>query len=157
MRAADSVMTADAIDRGIVDALQRGIEVCEHPFAALAEEFSLTEEELLARVSRLLDEGTLTRFGPMYDAEALGGSFTLAAMRVPEEDFDRIAALVNAHGEVAHNYRREHALNMWFVLACERREDVVRVIADIERETGQAVLNLPKLDEYFVGLHLRPM
>ena len=147
----------DATDRRIIDELQRGIEVCERPFAGIAAALSLDEDELLARMSRLLDDGVLTRFGPMYDAEAMGGAFTLAAMRVPEEDFERVAALVNAHSEVAHNYRREHALNLWFVLACERREDVARVIGAIERETGHAVLNLPKLDEYFVGLHLRPM
>jgi len=146
----------DAIDVRLIDELQRGIEVRERPFAGIAAALSLSEDELLARVSRLLDAGVLTRFGPMYDAEAMGGAFTLAAMGVPEADFERTAMLVNSHPEVAHNYRREHALNLWFVLACERREDVARVTGEIERETGQAVLTLPKLDEYFVGLHLRP-
>jgi len=147
----------DATDRRIIDALQRGIDVCERPFAGVAAALALDEDELLSRVSRLLDAGMLTRFGPMYDAEALGGAFTLAAMQIPEEEFERAVTLVNAHAEVAHNYRREHALNLWFVLACERREDVARVIDAIERETGRAVVNLPKLDEYYVGLHLRPL
>ena len=147
----------DATDRRIVEALQRGIDVSERPFAGPAATLALSEDELLERTSRLLNDGTLTRFGPMFDAEALGGAFTLAAIQVPEEDFERVAALVNAHPEVAHNYRREHALNLWFVLACERREDVAEVIGAIEHETGYAVVNLPKLDEYFVGLHLRPL
>lgn len=147
----------DSLDRRIVDALQSGIPVCERPFQGVAVALDLPEGELLKRVSRLIDAGVLTRFGPMYDAEALGGAFTLAAMSVPEEEFERVAALVNAHPEVAHNYRREHALNMWFVIACERPGDIAEVIGEIERETGRAVLDLPRLDEYFVGLHLTPL
>lgn len=144
-------------DRDLIDRLQNGVPVCERPFQGMAAGLGLSEDELLARLSRLLDEGVLTRFGPMYDAQALGGAFMLAAMSVPEEDFERVAALVNAHEEVAHNYRREHALNMWFVIACERAERVAEVINAIQSETGYRVLDLPKLDEYFVGLHLRPL
>jgi siroheme decarboxylase len=147
----------DRLDRRIVDALQGGIAVCEHPFRTAAAALGLTEDELLGRVSRLIDAGALTRFGPMYNADALGGAFTLAAMRVPAEDFERVAALVNAHPEVAHNYRREHELNMWFVIATGLAGDIAVVIEDIERETGLPVVDLPKLDEYFVGLHLTPL
>ncbi|MCX7892772.1 MAG: AsnC family transcriptional regulator [Burkholderiales bacterium] len=143
----------DAIDRMIVDALQGGIDVVERPFAPLARLLGMTEDDLVERVGRLLDAGVLTRFGPMYDAEALGGLFTLAALSVPEADFERVAGLVNAHPEVAHNYAREHEYNMWFVIAAEKPGDVARVIAEIERETGCEVLDLPRLEEY--GLQLR--
>jgi hypothetical protein len=88
----------------------------------------------------------------MYHAERMGGALTLAAMQVPAADFERVAALVNAHPEVAHNYAREHAFNMWFVLATETPARVDAVIADIERETGHRVYNMPKLEEFFVGL-----
>ncbi|MGB7541291.1 MAG: AsnC family transcriptional regulator [Burkholderiales bacterium] len=147
----------DGLDRRIIDALQGGIAVCEHPFQVAAAMLGLTEGELLGRVSRLIDAGALTRFGPMYNADALGGAFTLAAMRVPPGDFERVAALVNAHSEVAHNYRREHDLNMWFVIATDRPGDIAGVIEDIERDSGYPVVDLPKLDEYFVGLHLTPL
>jgi hypothetical protein len=93
----------------------------------------------------------------MIDAAALGGAFTLAAMSVPPHDFDRVAAIVNAHVEVAHNYRREHAYNMWFVVATERPESIRAVLADIETESGYRVLDLPKRREYFVGLRLEAL
>lgn len=144
----------DAIDRMIVDTLQAGIDVVEFPLARCAAMLGMTEDVLVERVGRLLDEGVLTRFGPMYDAEALGGLFTLAALRVAGEDFERVAQLVNAHPEVAHNYEREHEYNMWFVIAAEKPGDVARVIADIERETGYAVLDLPRLEEYRLLLQL---
>ncbi len=147
----------DEIDRVLVNRLQGGIPVAERPFATIAGELGIPEAEVCGRLQRLLEEGTLTRFGPMIDAAALGGAFTLAAMSVPPHDFDRVAAIVNAHAEVAHNYRREHAYNMWFVVATERPEAIRAVLADIETESGYRVLDLPKRREYFVGLRLEAM
>jgi DNA-binding Lrp family transcriptional regulator len=144
----------DELDRLLVNRLQAGIPVTERPFASIAGELGVPEAEVCGRLQRLLDEGVLSRFGPMIDAAALGGSFTLAAMSVPPHDFERVAALVNARTEVAHNYRREHAYNMWFVVATERAESIRAVLAEIEREAGYRVLDLPKRREYFVGLRL---
>ena len=88
----------------------------------------------------------------MYHAEKLGGALTLAAIAVPEARFDAVAEQVNAHAEVAHNYAREHHLNMWFVLATEQPGRIEEVIAEIEAETGLTVYNMPKREEYFIGL-----
>jgi DNA-binding Lrp family transcriptional regulator len=144
----------DAIDRTIVNNLQGGFPVSERPFADAAIALGLSEDELIARIGRLLDDGTLTRFGPMYHAERLGGGLSLAAMQVPPGDFERVADIVNSFAEVAHNYARDHAFNMWFVLATEEPERIAEVIADIEQRTGYKVYNMPKIDEYFVGLRL---
>ena len=84
--------------------------------------------------------------------EKLGGSFSLAAMKVPEPRFDEVAALVNAQEEIAHNYRREHDFNMWFVIATEYPEQIEEVIERIEQSTGIKVYNMPKQEEYYVGL-----
>jgi len=144
----------DEIDSAIVNCLQGGFPLVERPFALIAAELGLAEEVLIARVRKLLEARVLTRFGPMYQVERMGGAFSLAAMRVPPADFDRVAEIVNALPEVAHNYEREHAYNMWFVLATEKPEGIARAIARIERETGLPVLNLPKLREYFVEFML---
>jgi len=142
----------DTLDRRIINELQGGFPLGERPYAEVAARLGTDEPELLHRLEQLLANGTLSRFGPMYHAERLGGALTLAAMQVPESDFERVAALVNAHPEVAHNYAREHHLNMWFVLATETPARVAEVIADIERETGLQVYNLPKIEEFYVGL-----
>jgi DNA-binding Lrp family transcriptional regulator len=144
----------DTLDRRIVNALQPGLPVCERPFLAVATELGLQEEALLARIDALLADGTLTRFGPLFDAAKLGGAFTLAAMRVPAADFERVAAQVNAFPEVAHNYARDHELNLWFVLATETPEAIAATIARIETTTGLPVLAFPKEHEYFVELKL---
>jgi siroheme decarboxylase len=143
-------MTLDAIDRRIINALQGGFPIAERPFAVVADELLIHEDELLARIDRMLDLGVLSRFGPMFDTERLGGAVTLAALAVPEERFETVTELVNAHHEVAHNYRREHALNMWFVVAAERPGRVAEVLGEIEVETGLEVHDLPKQDEYFL-------
>ncbi len=142
----------DAVDRRIVNELQGGLPVCERPYAAAGRALGISEDELIARLERLLADGVLSRFGPLYDAEKLGGAVTLAAMSVPDEDFDRVAETVNRHDEVAHNYAREHSLNMWFVVATDRPEQIEGVLAAIEAETGLAVHDMPKLEEFFVGL-----
>lgn len=144
----------DDLDRAIVNGLQGGFPLCARPFAVVSKELGFEEKGILDRLRTLLEEGVLTRFGPMYDAERLGGAFTLCAMRVPAADFARVAALVNAHPEVAHNYEREHRFNMWFVLATRSAAETQTIVAAIERETGCAVMQLPRLEEYFVELRL---
>lgn len=144
----------DDIDRAILNNLQGGFPLCERPFAHAAAPLGLTEDALIARLRGLCADGTLSRFGPLFNAERLGGAVTLAALSVPEARFDAVAALVNAHPEVAHNYARDHALNMWFVVAAERQAAIDRVLAEIERETGLRVYDMPKLREYFIGLRL---
>jgi len=52
-----------------------------------------------------------------------------------------------------NNYARDHQLNMWFVLATETPERIGEVLEEIERVTGYRVYNMPKLEEFYVGLH----
>ena len=144
----------DARDRELIDALHGGFPVAERPYAAVANELGMDEHEVIERLTRLLDTKVLTRFGPLYDAAGLGGAFTLAAMSVPEERFDAVADIVNSFPEVAHNYRRDHALNMWFVVATETRDGIAETLERIEERTGLAVLDLPKESEYFLELRL---
>ena len=144
----------DELDRRIINDLQGGFPICETPYAEVAKRLGTTEDVLIKRLQTLLDEGTLSRFGPMYHAERLGGGLTLAAIAVPEQRFEAVAEMVNSHAEVAHNYARDHALNMWFVLATETPQRIDEVIAEIETETGLDVINMPKQEEYFIGLRL---
>ncbi len=144
----------DELERAIVNRLQGGFPLAARPFAAAAAALGASEAELLEKLAAMLAAGTLTRFGPMYDAERLGGAFTLCAMRVPEGDFERVASLVNAHPEVAHNYARAHEFNLWFVLAAGSRAGIAPVVAAIEAETGYPVLDLPREQEYFIDLRL---
>jgi DNA-binding Lrp family transcriptional regulator len=144
----------DDIDAQIINVLQDGVALRERPFVQLATALGISEQAVVDRIERLLADGYLSRFGPLYNADRLGGALSLCALRAPHDTFDTIASLVNAHPEVAHNYERDHELNMWFVLATEHPERIGEVAEEIELETGCEVYQFPKLEEFFVGLKL---
>lgn len=143
----------DDLDRRLINRLQLGLPLVRHPWQALAAELDSSSIELLDRLHELLEDGMLTRFGPMFDIERLGGAFTLAALAVPEERFEDVAEQLQALPEVAHNYRREHAWNMWFVLGCPTVQGIAETLQHIETLTGLPLLNLPKEETYHVGLY----
>ncbi len=144
----------DNLDKAIINLLQDDFPICEAPYQNVAERLGIDVDELLQRLERLLQTGVLSRFGPMFHAEKMGGGLTLAAMQVPEQRFDEVAEIINSFPEVAHNYARQHRFNMWFVLATERPEQIQYILQDISEKTGLKVYDMPKKKEYFVGLRL---
>lgn len=146
--------TVTETDRRVLNRLQDGLPLTARPFADIGAELDLPEAQVIATLSRLRELGAITRFGPFLDAAAMGGAFCLCAMAVPEDRFEEVMTLVNAHDAVAHNYERVHRLNMWFVLACDRPEDIDATADRIEAETGLTVLRFPKLKEFFIGFRV---
>ncbi|MBK8963301.1 MAG: Lrp/AsnC family transcriptional regulator [Candidatus Competibacteraceae bacterium] len=138
------------LKRRLIDEWQGGFPLVERPFAVVAERLGTDEGAVLQALRELLADGALTRFGPLYQIERLGGAFSLAALQAPEADFEQITALVNAFPEVAHNYRRDHALNMWFVLATETPAKMGDTVERISKATDLPVFNFPKEREYFI-------
>jgi DNA-binding Lrp family transcriptional regulator len=147
-------MSLTYLERSFINQYQGGFPVLEQPFRLVAADLGCSENTLLDNIGHLLDTGVLSRFGPLYDAEKLGGSIILAAMSVPGDQFERVTAQVNEFPEVAHNYRREHELNMWFVLATDSAESIGTTLKRIEQATGFKVYNFPKQEEFYVGLWL---
>ncbi|MEO9781018.1 MAG: Lrp/AsnC family transcriptional regulator [Sedimentitalea sp.] len=147
-------MMLDATDRTLINRLQEGLPLTSAPFDGLAAELGITVDDLLARLERMKDIGAITRFGPFFDAAAMGGAFCLCAMAVPEAEFEEVTEQVNAFAQVAHNYQREHRLNMWFVLATETPEGIAEAADTIEQATGITVLRFPKLQEFFIGFRV---
>lgn len=143
------------LERDFINCFQGNFPLQESPFLAAAEQLGCSEDELIATVKKLKSEKALTRFGPLYDAAKLGGGLTLAAISVPQERYEIVTALVNTYPEVAHNYQREHELNMWFVLATETPVKLLQVISSIEKTTGLTVYNFPKQQEFYIGLWLQ--
>ncbi|MCG7871896.1 MAG: Lrp/AsnC family transcriptional regulator [Candidatus Thiodiazotropha lotti] len=140
------------LDRQLINRFQGGVDLSDRPFQQMARLVDSDESEVMEAVQRLLDDGWLSRFGPLYNAERLGGSLALAAMAVPEAVFDDVVEQVNALPEVAHNYRRDHWLNMWFVLATDSNESMASIISHIEGITSLRVYAFPKQEEFYLGL-----
>lgn len=145
-------MELHAHDKKIINQLQGGFPLCEDPWGELAQTLQIPAEEIISRIERMKTEGYLSRFGPMYHAEKMGGGLTLAAMKVDKSRYDEVTDIVNSFSEVAHNYEREHELSMWFVIATESPDQIQQVISQIEQKTGIRVYNMPKKHEFFLNL-----
>jgi siroheme decarboxylase len=154
LSASQEYLLRGEVDRQIIDNLQGEFPICERPYAEVAGRLGISEDDLLLRLERLLADKVLTRFGPMYQIERMGGAFLLAALAAPEARYEEVTALVNALPQVAHNYRREHTLNMWFVLATETPGGIDEAVMRIERDTGLPVYAFPKEREFFVEMKL---
>lgn len=148
-------MNLSDLERAFINRFQGGFPLAGRPFSYAAHKLGSSEDELISMVGGLLDKGVLSRFGPLYDTPRLGGGLTLAALSAPEDRFDAVAEVVNALPEVAHNYRREHRLNMWFVVATDRPEGVKETLGRIERLTDLRVYDFPKEREFYLGLWIR--
>ncbi|MBF0286089.1 MAG: AsnC family transcriptional regulator [Magnetococcales bacterium] len=143
------------LDREIINRWQGGFPIAPSPFARAAEAMASDEATLLLRLGRLLETGALSRFGPLYNAERMGGAVSLAAMKLPPERLESLAEQVNAFPEVAHNYAREHPFNLWFVLAVDHPPRLAAVAAEIARQTGFPVHLMPKEREFRLGFGVR--
>jgi DNA-binding Lrp family transcriptional regulator len=133
----------DELSRQFINRYQGGFPVEEQPFASVAADLGTNPATLIGTIQQLMDDGLLSRFGPLYDASSMGGSLTLAALSVPDDRFDEVTQLVNDMPEVAHNYQSEHALNMWFVVATETPEQLQQTIERIEQAANLPVYNFP--------------
>jgi DNA-binding Lrp family transcriptional regulator len=140
----------DSRDRLLLNNVQGDFPLSPRPFREIGERLDMSEAEVIARIRRLLDEGALSRFGPVLSATALGGARALAAMHVPRERLEEVAATVNSFDAVSHNYEREHHFNLWFVVSSEDPAEVERVLAAIRERTRLSLMELPALEEYFV-------
>ena len=138
----------------LINELQAGFPLAARPFEVLAQRFDRSAEEIMSVVQDLLERGVVTRFGPLFNIEKIGGVFSLCALKVPAGRFTEVTEKVNRFAQVAHNYEREHEWNMWFVLATETAQELQQVFDEIVWCTGCEGMNLPKQTEFFVNLQL---
>jgi DNA-binding Lrp family transcriptional regulator len=140
----------DDNDRLLLNDIQGGFPLTSRPFRDVGVRLGLSESDVIGRIRRLLVEGALSRFGPVLNTTKLGGARTLAAMKVPPERLEEVAAVVNDFDAVSHNYEREHAFNLWFVVSAEEPGEIERVLKKVRQRTGLPIMELPALAEYFV-------
>jgi DNA-binding Lrp family transcriptional regulator len=126
----------DLTDRRILNALQGSLTLAETPFASIAEECGVTEDELLRRAQALRDAGVLRHLSPIFDVFRIGYKSALIAFAIDPARLDEAAAVVSAHPGVSHNYAREHRFNLWAVLAIPRERDFEGEVEALARGAG---------------------
>lgn len=144
------------LEKQLLNDYQQGMPMVSEPYAEIARELTskglkVTEDEVIDCLAVLKDKGMISRIGPVFKANSLGGS-TLAAIAVPPVRMQEVARIVNSFSQVNHNYEREHRYNLWFVVTASSQNEVLQVLGDIEQQTGLSVLNLPMEQDYHIDL-----
>jgi DNA-binding Lrp family transcriptional regulator len=135
----------------LLNEFQQGMPLTSTPYADIARQLGVYETTVLETLQRLQTEGVVSRVGAVFRPNRIGAS-TLAAIAVPTDELEDVAAIVNEFVEVNHNYEREHRINLWFVVVAEDEDRLRDVLAEIEERCGYPVLDLPLLNEYFIDL-----
>jgi DNA-binding Lrp family transcriptional regulator len=116
----DGAATAlDELDKRLLNLMQGQFPIAPRPYQHVASQAEVSEDEVMTRVQRLLDERIIRQVTPIFDTRALGYSSMLVAARVDPEHPWRAANVINAHPGVSHNYLRNHDFNIWFTIATE--------------------------------------
>ncbi|MDI6639788.1 MAG: AsnC family transcriptional regulator [Methanocellales archaeon] len=135
-------MRLDSIDKNLLNVLQDELPLVSRPFEELGKGLGISEEDVISRVKRLLEEGVIRRIGPIIDIKKLGGVSTLVAMSVPSERVDETAAMINEYPEVTHNYLRSHRYNVWFTISASSKERLEEILGEIKK-LGYELIDLP--------------
>lgn len=137
-------MVLDNLDKDLLNIIQSDFPLTAEPYKDLAESLGISEEEVLARLKKLIEAGTIRRLGGIFDSRKLGYTGTLCAMKVPQEKVELAASVVNSFPGVTHNYLRDHDYNMWFTLLVQDKGEILRVTKEISDKTGiKEIISLP--------------
>ncbi len=144
-------MRLDTTDQQLINLFQRDLPVCERPYAAMSRQLGITEEEIIVRLQSLQDSQVLSRVGPVFEHSRAGASL-LAAVAVPDEQMDLVAARINRAPGVNHNYAREHTYNLWFVMTAPDEDTLDERLDELEHQLRLPMLRLPMVEAYHIDL-----
>jgi DNA-binding Lrp family transcriptional regulator len=148
---AQDMTQLNALEQSLLNDFQQGFPLSPTPFAEMAAQLGVSEEQVLTTLARLQQRGAVSRVGPVFRTHSIGAS-THAAMSVPEERLEAVAEQVNSFDAVNHNYEREHKLNLWFVATAPDEAHLQQVLQEIESSTGIEVIALPMLEDFHIDL-----
>jgi DNA-binding Lrp family transcriptional regulator len=139
------------LQKKLLNDFQRNFPLSTTPYADIAAKLNVSESEVLQAFQDLNHKQFISRIGAIIPPNQIGVS-TLAAISVPEVELERVAMQINRFSEVNHNYERENAVNLWFVIIANDTVHLDNVIGAIEIETGYNVLRFPLEKEFFIDL-----
>jgi DNA-binding Lrp family transcriptional regulator len=142
-------------DRELLNAVQWDFPLEPRPYAALGERLGLAEPEVRSRVAAVKQLGVLRQLSAIFDTRALGYQSSLVAARIDADRVDDAAAVISAHPGVSHNYKRNHAFNLWYTIAVPPGESLDEHLDALHQESGALVTRkLPTLQLYKIGVKL---
>jgi DNA-binding Lrp family transcriptional regulator len=156
-RRGGAAIPLDEADKRLLNLMQGSFALCERPFERVATAAGLTEDDVMARVQRLLDKRIIREITPIFDTRALGYRSMLVAAKVDAQHPHRAAKVINSHPGVTHNYLRNHDFNLWFTIAVEptSRLGLEGTLDVLQAETGaESIRQLPTLKLFKIRMDL---
>ena len=147
----DITSSFSALEKRLLNDFQHDLLLSATPYADIAVQLGVSENEVLNTLRKLQDEGVISRVGPVFTPNRIGVS-TLAAMSIPAQELECVARIISAFPEVNHNYEREHEYNLWFVVTASSEEHLEIVLHEIEQHAKYPLMSLPMLEDYFIDL-----
>ena len=141
----------DILSARLLNEFQRDLPLEAQPFAAIARRLGSDEATVIDLLGQLLDDGVISRVGPVIRPHTIGAS-VLAAIAVPPDRLAQVAELISEQPEVNHNYEREHHFNLWFVLTAADEAALADAVERLEQAIALEIMTLPMLDDYFIDL-----
>jgi DNA-binding Lrp family transcriptional regulator len=137
----------DKLDKELLQVLQDEFPVEGRPWAEIGKKLGISGEEALSRSQRLHSDGVIRKLRTILNAQKLGHcQSTLMAMKVPEEQMEKVVSIVNEYMSVTHNYQREHDFNLWFTVTTCGDVHLSSTVEEIKRRTEipeSDILDLP--------------
>lgn len=147
----DTTGSFSELEKRLLNNYQQGLPLSSTPYADMAEQLGISENEVLNTIKRLQETGVISRVGPVFTPNRIGVS-TLAAMSIPKQELECVARIISDFPEVNHNYERKHDFNLWFVVTASSEEHLAIVLHEIEQHSGHPLMSLPMLEDYFIDL-----
>ncbi|MCX6020824.1 MAG: AsnC family transcriptional regulator, partial [Chloroflexi bacterium] len=149
------MLEMDDLDKRLLNHIQGEFPMNTRPYAALGEALEVSEDEIIARMRRLKEAEVIRQVSAIFDTRTLGYQSSLVAMKVAPERLNAAAQVVNLHPGVSHNYKRNHAYNMWFTIALPKRSDLQGTLDRLHELTGaESTRYLPTLRLYKIGVRM---
>jgi len=126
----------------LIGAIQQGLPLVPHPFAEIGAGIGLTENEVIAGLASLVEQGVIKRMGVVVRHHELG--YRANAMVVWDIPNDQVSALgqrIGSFDSVTLCYRRPRRLPAWHynlftMIHGRHRDEVLGLVAQLKQQCG---------------------
>lgn len=131
-----------AEDRALIKIVQHGLPVVSHPYADIAERLSTTEQDVIRRLQKLINNGSIKRFGVVVRHRELGYKANgMVVWNVPDDSVSKLGTCIGRYSCVTLSYRRPRRLpdwpyNLFTMVHGRNREEVRQKVEDIVESCG---------------------
>lgn len=109
-----TISALDDADQQLIGLIQNGLPISDRPYAEIAEQLGFSEEEIIIRISNLLDKGLFKRFGVVVRHHELGyQDNAMIVWDIPDDQVHEVAHEIKSYPFITLCYRRSRQLPEW--------------------------------------------